>query len=79
MQLPNVFGVVIKALRMKRNMTQDELGAKCLLERHYISRLENGKSQPTLTSLFDIAKGLEMKPSELVRLVEMEFENQNRQ
>ncbi|MEK4355138.1 helix-turn-helix transcriptional regulator [Paenibacillus sp. FSL R5-0475] len=77
MPLEAVFGKVIKSLRINKNITQAQLAADSTLERSYISELENGKYQPTLTSLFDIAKGLGMNPSDLVRLVEIEFERQN--
>ncbi|KRE45833.1 helix-turn-helix domain-containing protein [Paenibacillus sp. Soil522] len=75
MQLESVFGKVVKSLRIKKDITQEQLSFDSKLERSYISMLENGKYQPTLTSLFDISKGLNMKPSELVRLVEIEFEH----
>lgn len=73
MPLEAVFGKVIKSIRINKNITQAQLAVDSTLERSYISELENGKYQPTLTSLFDIAKGLNIKPSDLVRLVEIEF------
>ncbi|WP_157256895.1 helix-turn-helix domain-containing protein [Paenibacillus sp. Soil750] len=76
MQIELIFGKVLKSLRIKKGITQEQLATISTLERTYISELENGKYQPTLTSIFDIARGLNMKPSELVRLVELEFENQ---
>jgi transcriptional regulator with XRE-family HTH domain len=69
-----VFGKVIKSIRISKNITQAQLAIDSTLERSYISELENGKYQPTLTSLFDIARGLKIKPSDLVKLVEIEFE-----
>ncbi|WP_339319353.1 helix-turn-helix transcriptional regulator [Paenibacillus sp. FSL R10-2734] len=77
MPLEAVFGKVIKSIRITRNITQAQLAVDSTLERSYISELENGKYQPTLTSLFDIARGLGMNPSDIVRLVEIEFEKQN--
>ncbi|MDQ0875004.1 transcriptional regulator with XRE-family HTH domain [Paenibacillus sp. V4I3] len=77
MQIELIFGKVVKSIRIKKNITQEQLATDSTLARTYISELESGKYQPSLTSLFDIAKGLKMKPSELVRLVELEFDNQN--
>ncbi|WP_248548443.1 helix-turn-helix domain-containing protein [Paenibacillus odorifer] len=74
MPLEAVFGKVIKSLRINKNITQAQLAVDSTLERSYISELENGKYQPTLTSLFDIARGLKIKPSDLVKLVEIEFD-----
>lgn len=76
MQLEIIFGKVVKSIRIKKNITQEQLALGSTLERTYISELENGRYQPTLTSLFDIARGLNMNPSDLVRLVELEFNNQ---
>lgn len=78
MPLEVIFGKVIKSLRIKKGITQVQLALESTLERSYISELENGKYQPSLTSLFDISKGLGVKPSDLVRLVEIEFEKQNK-
>jgi transcriptional regulator with XRE-family HTH domain len=77
LQLESVFGKVVKSLRIKKDITQEQLALESKLERTYISALENGKYQPTLTSLFDIARALKMKPSELVRIVEIEFDERN--
>lgn len=77
MPLEIIFGKVVKSIRIKKDITQAQLAAESRLERTYISELENGKYQPTLTSLFDIARGLGIKPSDLVKLVELEFENQS--
>jgi transcriptional regulator with XRE-family HTH domain len=77
LQLELVFGKIVKSLRIKKNITQEQLSLDSTLGRTYISDLENGKYQPTLTSLFDIARALKMKPSDLVHLVEIEFDNQN--
>ncbi|WP_240416810.1 helix-turn-helix domain-containing protein [Paenibacillus periandrae] len=76
MPLELIFGKVVKSLRIKKDITQEQLALDSTLGRTYISELENGKYQPTLTSLFDIAKALKMNPSDLVRLVELEYNNQ---
>lgn len=76
MQLEAIFGKVIKSLRIKKSLSQVDLAAGSGLERSYISELENGKYQPKLATIFDIAKAFDMKPSDLIRLVEIEFEKQ---
>lgn len=76
MQIELIFGKVVRSLRIKKNITQEQLSLDSTLARTYISELENGKYQPSLTSIFDIARGLKMKPSDLIRLVELEFDNQ---
>jgi transcriptional regulator with XRE-family HTH domain len=76
LQIELIFGKVVKSLRIKLGITQEQLSIESTLARTYISELENGKFQPSLTSIFDIARGLKIKPSDLIRLVELEFENQ---
>jgi transcriptional regulator with XRE-family HTH domain len=77
LQIELIFGKIVKSVRIKKGITQEQLALESTLGRSYISELENGKYQPTLTSLFDIAKALKMKPSDLVKLVELEYDNQN--
>lgn len=76
MQIELIFGKVVRSLRIKLDITQEQLAIESTLARTYISELESGKYQPTLTSIFDIARGLKIKPSDLIRLVELEFDNQ---
>lgn len=54
-------------------MSQEKLAFQSNLDRTYISMLERGIHQPTLNSLLALAEALNMKASELVRLVEEEI------
>lgn len=67
-------GVVLKRLRKSMKFSQEELAFKSGLDRTYISMLERNIKQPTITTIFLLADGLEMKPSEFVQLLEDEFE-----
>lgn len=51
----------IKRLRKERKLTLKELGEKSGLSASFISLLERRKAQPTITSLMNLAKGLEVK------------------
>jgi transcriptional regulator with XRE-family HTH domain len=46
------------------------VGQKCELDRTYISLLERGLRQPTLTTVFAIAGQLDTRPSQLIARVE---------
>jgi len=51
----------IKALiaaRMESNLTQKELAKKTGIRQSNISRIENGKSSPTITTLQQLANGM---------------------
>ncbi len=47
-------GVKIKALRLKNNLTQEELADRCELTKGFISQLENDLANPSIDTLNDI-------------------------
>ena len=47
-------GIKIKALRLKNNLTQEELADRCELTKGYISQLENDLVNPSIETLNDI-------------------------
>jgi transcriptional regulator with XRE-family HTH domain len=65
-----VFGKVLRELRTERGISQEKLAEYCDLDRTYISLLERGLRQPTITTVFKIAKAIKIKPSELIGIVE---------
>lgn len=70
MDLAITFGRVLRDLRKQAGLTQEQLGFEAGLERNYISMLERGERQPTLTSLMKLARPLRCKASYMVTLVE---------
>jgi len=64
------FGELLKELRVKKGLTQEQLATDCDLDRTYISLLERGERQPTLKTLFAIAEVLGVSASEIVRELE---------
>ena len=74
MKPDDVFGQVLKSIRLKMKLSQEELAFRSNLDRTYISMLERGVNQPTLNSLFSLSNALQMKTSKLVELVEKEVE-----
>jgi len=69
----SVFGKVLRTLRENNNLSQEKLAEYCDLDRTYISLLERGLRQPTISTIFKIADALDISPSELVKKVEMEL------
>jgi DNA-binding XRE family transcriptional regulator len=53
-------GLRIIELRMKKGWNQADLGRACGKDRQAIEKLENGRVNPTLYTLFEIAKALEV-------------------
>ena len=70
---PNeAFGKVLRALRVERGLSQEALALEAEIQRNYVSLIERGINQPTITIIFKLAKALEIKPSQMVELVEKE-------
>ncbi len=66
------FGRVIRQLRQEANLTQEELGFEADLRRTYVSILELGHQQPSLTTMLKLASALKCSGSKLMALVELE-------
>ena len=57
-------GQRIKELRIKQGLSQEEFAFRCELDRTYITSLERGKRNVSLTNLEKIAKAFNMTLSE---------------
>ena len=64
------FGKVLRELRQEAGLTQEQLGFEADLRRTYVSILELGQQQPSLTTIFKVAQALHIPAHELVRFVE---------
>jgi transcriptional regulator with XRE-family HTH domain len=60
MNINEQFGLHLRQLRLSRSWSQEELGAKCDLDRTYISGIERGVRNPTLSVIAAIASGLQI-------------------
>jgi transcriptional regulator with XRE-family HTH domain len=57
----------VRDLRHVRNLSQRQLAARMGVPRTYISKIENGKAMPTLSSLDRLARALQVDISTLLR------------
>lgn len=64
------FGLVLRALRKQRQLSQETLAHEAGLERNYISLLELGRNSPSIKTLFRLAPALNVTVSELLQGVE---------
>jgi transcriptional regulator with XRE-family HTH domain len=55
-------GERVKSLRINQGLTLAELGAKVNLSTSYLSQIERDKIQPSLTTLVNLAKALNVEP-----------------
>ncbi|HOX68180.1 MAG TPA: helix-turn-helix transcriptional regulator [Burkholderiaceae bacterium] len=52
------FGERVRELRLAGGLTQDDLAERCGLFRTYLSRIETGRANPTLTMIDALASSL---------------------
>lgn len=68
--LIRAFSAAIKSRRLEMKLTQEDLAGRIELDRPYITLLEAGVKQPTISVLWRIARGLDLTVSELAALVD---------
>jgi transcriptional regulator with XRE-family HTH domain len=61
------FARAVRDLRKGRNLSQRQLAGRMQVPRTYISKIENGKAMPTLSSLARLAAALEIDICHLLR------------
>ena len=59
-------GQILRQLRQERGLSQEELALESGYHRTYISQLERGLKNPSLLTIFQLAKVLEVESSEIV-------------
>lgn len=70
-------GKLVKTKRTELGISQEELGFRANLDRTYISGIERGVRNPSLTALVTLANGLGITVSELLYGLEMILTKQN--
>ena len=76
---PNVaLGRALRGLRQAAGLSQEQLGLEAGVQRNFISLIETGQNQPTITTIFKLAGALGMKASELVAAAELEADQKVR-
>ncbi len=60
-------GENIRRIREEKGMSQGDICQITGMDRGYISRVESGSKNPTISNLEKIAKALKVNPDELLR------------
>jgi len=68
--IEEAFGEVIRELRKAGQISQERLAEISNLDRSFISLLECGHKQPSLITIFQLAKALNLPASKILSLVE---------
>ena len=64
------FGLVLRTLRKKAGLSQEQLALSAGVERNFVSLIERGINQPTIRVIFKLSNALQISPSEVVKAVE---------
>ena len=68
MDAGEAFGKALRHVRREAGLTQEQLGFEADLRRTYVSLLELGQQQPSLTTILKLAAALRRRPGELLDL-----------
>lgn len=71
--LIDALAVEIKARRLELELTQEDLAGRCDLDRPFISLIEVGKKQPTISVLYRLAEALELSLSDFSARIEARY------
>lgn len=66
------FGRALRRPRQSAGRSQEQLGLEAGVQRNFISLIETGQNQPTITTICRLATALGMKASDLVADAEIE-------
>ena len=73
MDVSVAFGKALRRLRIAKNLTQEQLGLEAGLRRTFISSLELGQKQSSITTIQKLAVVLEISMSKLLQQVEKDM------
>ena len=77
MSINEVVGTQVRHLRKTQGMTQEELAEKSGLSVDHIGKIERGITSPTVESLEQVARGLEVRIANLFDLWEEDSQSQD--
>lgn len=70
MDVAQAFGKILREIRLEAGLTQEQLGLEAGVRRTFVSILELGEQQPTLTTIIKLANALGLQASVLIARVE---------
>ncbi|MEK3900131.1 helix-turn-helix domain-containing protein [Paenibacillus sp. FSL R7-0179] len=71
--LKQIIGKTVKAIRLKQGLSQEDLAHECNVDRSYISMIEVGRNEPSITKIFELCRSLKVAPSDFIKMVEIEY------
>ena len=76
--LIEALAVEVKARRYELKLTQEDLAGRCEIDRPFISLIEVGKKQPTISVLYRIGAALDLSFEEFSRRIDRRYRKELR-
>lgn len=67
MDMRALVGTNVKLARLKKGLTQEKFAEKSGFSQQYISSLENGRRNPSIVTIYELAQALGVSHVELVQ------------
>jgi transcriptional regulator with XRE-family HTH domain len=64
--MTRTLGVNVRTFRQIRKLSQEGLAQQCGIYRSYLSRIETGRANPSLTAIVALADALNVTPVDLL-------------
>jgi transcriptional regulator with XRE-family HTH domain len=67
MDMRAVVGWNVRRIRLKKGLTQEQFADLAGFSQQYLSSLEQGRRNPTVITLYELASALDVAPLDLLR------------
>lgn len=68
-KLKRAFGTAVREARKKQGLSQLEVASTSGIDRAYVSELERGLGNPSVETMFRLAKAMKVSPVVLVQMI----------
>ena len=65
------FGLVIRDLRIKKNLSQEAFADLAGVDRSYMGRIERGEKNITLAKIYEVCGALGMTPAQVFQRIDI--------
>lgn len=76
--LIEALAVEVKARRLELGFTQEDLAAQCNIDRPFISLIEVGRKQPSISVLYALCVALQFSFADFAERIERRYQKQQR-
>jgi transcriptional regulator with XRE-family HTH domain len=67
MDMRKIVGQNVKRIRLEIGLTQEQFAERSGFAQQYVSSLENGRRNPTVVTVYELAQALGVSPTDLLR------------